>query len=63
MEHLKHNLNNDRFHDAMIKRGWHLDSNLTWISPPGLSRVMMEKSFKEAIIDSVECPHEEAGVH
>lgn len=60
---LKHTLDNNRFHDAMIRRGWKLDSNQTWIGPPGKSRVGMEKDFKECIIESIHCPHEEAGTH
>ncbi len=57
----KHKINDDRFFEAMTKRGWTLDSNNTWITPPGKMRPQMEKEYKEAILEAVECPHEEAG--
>lgn len=58
---MTHKLDSDRFHDAMKRRGWILDKYNTWIIPSGNSRAQSEKQWTEALLEAVQCPHEEAG--
>jgi hypothetical protein len=57
-----HTIDKNRFHDAMIRRGWVYDSNHVWNIPVGNTREKSEKEWTEALLESVICPHEEAGV-
>ena len=60
----KHTLDKARFHAAMTKRGWNLDGpQNTWICPPGRTRQQMEDDWLASLLEAIECPHEEAGVH
>jgi len=60
---MKHILDKDRFQAELENRGWSLSAfGGDWVAPMYMTRKRMEQDWIDAILASVHCPHEEAGV-
>lgn len=57
---ITHAIDEDRFVVTLSERGWRYGEE-GWVAPAGSQRLKMEQDWREALLASVLCPHEEAG--